>query len=71
MKEQYKASDCGRQILVTNVGSAYGVGGVGNSIIATVQDTCESCDEGHVDFSVGAWNALTGDAPYGLLDIEW
>ena len=40
-------------------------------ITATVADTCPSCDENHVDFSVGGWNELTGNAEYGTANIKW
>ncbi|KAK3372358.1 hypothetical protein B0H63DRAFT_563786 [Podospora didyma] len=71
MKDLYIAPECGLKIRVTNVGSDYGVGGVGNTIVVTVQDTCPTCDDNHVDFSVGAWNALTNGAPHGQLYVEW
>lgn len=56
---------------MTNIGSDDGVGGAGNVVTATVADTCPSCDETHVDMSVGAWNDLTGNAPYGTVEINW
>ena len=62
---------CGRQIQATNTGSNDGVGGKGNTVTVMVEDTCPSCDENHVDFSVGAWNALTNNAPFGTIDITW
>jgi len=36
-----------------------------------VADTCQNCREGDVDFSEGAWDALTGGAPWGNFDVEW
>ena len=71
MNGEYQAPDCGRTIIATNTGSNDGVGGAGNSIRATVADTCESCGEGDVDFSIGAWNALTNNAPFGTFDVSW
>ncbi|KAK4178271.1 hypothetical protein QBC36DRAFT_309359 [Triangularia setosa] len=71
MHSQYRASECGRQIQVTNKGSHYHIGGEGNTITVTVQDTCASCDEGHVDFSLAAWDALTDGSPHGQVDLEW
>jgi len=71
MNGEYKSPLCGRQISVTNIGSNDGVGGAGNAITVLVQDTCEACDETHLDFSVGAWNALTNSAPYGTIEISW
>ncbi|KAK0628310.1 RlpA-like double-psi beta-barrel-protein domain-containing protein-containing protein [Bombardia bombarda] len=71
MQWQYEGPECGRQVRVKNLGSDYGVGGEGNSIIATVADTCDSCDATHVDFSVGAWNALTDHSEWSQLNIQW
>ncbi|KAK4199816.1 RlpA-like double-psi beta-barrel-protein domain-containing protein-containing protein [Triangularia verruculosa] len=71
MHHQYKSSECGRQIQVTNKGSHYHVGGEGNTITVTIQDTCASCDDGHVDFSHAAWDALTDGSPQGQIDLEW
>lgn len=62
---------CGRKIRATNKGSDDGVGGAGRSVTVTVADTCEACDKTHLDFSVGAWNALTRNAPFGTIEIEW
>ncbi|KAK4660029.1 hypothetical protein QC762_115525 [Podospora pseudocomata] len=71
MHHRYQASECGRQIQVTNKGSHHHVGGEGNTITVTVQDTCASCDAGHVDFSHAAWDALTDGSPPGQVDLEW
>jgi len=65
------SSNCGRKIKITNTGSNDGVGGSGNAITVTVADTCPSCDQGHLDLSEGAWNALTGNAAYGTVNISW
>ncbi|MCJ1356560.1 MAG: hypothetical protein MMC33_006555 [Icmadophila ericetorum] len=62
---------CGRKIKATNTGSNDGVGGAGNTVIVTVEDTCPSCGEGDVDFSVGAWDQLTNSAAYGTFDVTW
>lgn len=62
---------CGKQIFITNIGSNDGVGGAGNTITVTVADTCPSCEESHLDLSVGAWNQLTNNAPYGTVNIDW
>ncbi|MCJ1352253.1 MAG: hypothetical protein MMC33_002237 [Icmadophila ericetorum] len=62
---------CGRYIQATNVGSDDGVGGAGSTFNVLVADTCPSCGPGDVDFSVGAWNALTNGAPYGTFDVVW
>jgi hypothetical protein len=71
MEDESPGPFCGRLIQVTNTGSNDGVGGKGNSVIARVEDTCPSCDENHVDFSVGAWNKLTNNAAFGTIDITW
>ncbi|MCJ1464195.1 hypothetical protein MMC07_002808 [Pseudocyphellaria aurata] len=71
MQGQSPSPLCGRQITVRNIGSNDGVGGAGNSMTVTVADTCMGCDENHLDFSVGAWNQLTNNAPYGTVNIEW
>lgn len=71
MNEESPSPYCGQQIVVTNIGSDDGVGGAGNSITVTVADTCPSCDETHLDLSVGAWNSLTNDAAYGTIEIDW
>ena len=73
MHDQYQSPHCGRQVKVTNVGSDSGAGGQGNTITATVADTCPAseCGSGDVDFSVGAWNALTNNSPWGTAKIQW
>lgn len=67
----YRAPYCGLLLHVTNTGSNDGVGGAGNSIVVQVADTCEACDENHVDFSLAAWNHLTGYAAPGTIFITW
>jgi hypothetical protein len=64
---------CGRKILATNTGPTTdnSVGGVGNTIIITVEDTCEGCDENHIDLSVEAWNALTNGHVFSVTGIAW
>lgn len=71
MNGEYMSEECGRQIRVTNLGSFYPVGGEGRSIIVTVKDTCESCDEDHIDLSIAAWNALTDNTDFGLINVAW
>ncbi|KAG9228854.1 Non-catalytic module family expansin [Amylocarpus encephaloides] len=70
-KGQSPGPFCGRKVQVTNTGSNSGTGGAGRTIIATVQDTCPSCDENHIDFSVGSWNQLTNNAAFGTVNIKW
>ncbi|EPE30660.1 Barwin-like endoglucanase [Glarea lozoyensis ATCC 20868] len=70
-KNQSPGPYCGRKVQVTNTGSNDGVGGKGNTIIATVADTCPGCDENHIDFSVGSWNQLTNNAAFGTANIKW
>ena len=47
------------------------IGGKGNSVVVTVRDTCEACGREDVDFSLGAWNSLTGGSPWGVFVAEW
>jgi hypothetical protein len=64
---------CGRKIQVTNTGPTTdnSVGGAGNTIIVTVEDTCEGCDENHVDLSVAAWNSLTKGHGFSVTGVSW
>ena len=39
---------CGRKIQITNQGGGSNNNGVGNVVVATVRDTCPSCDENHL-----------------------
>ena len=67
-----KPSLCGKQVRITNVGSDDGVGGAGSSVTVTVADTCPGCPSAEsIDLSEGAWDALTGSAPFGTIEIEW
>lgn len=68
---EFQSPYCGQTIQITNIGSDDGVGGAGSSITVTVADTCEGCDESHLDLSIGAWNALTDSAPFGTVEINW
>ena len=45
---------CGRKIQITNTGGGQDNNGVGNVVVATVEDTCPSCDETHLG-KVDAW----------------
>ncbi|MCJ1405876.1 hypothetical protein MMC11_009106, partial [Xylographa trunciseda] len=70
MDNEYQSPFCGRTINVVNTGSPDGgVHGQGNTITATVQDTCESCQNDNLDFSVGAWNALTSNSEQSVVDV--
>lgn len=71
MNNEFEGPFCGRLVQVTNTGSDDNVGGAGNTVIVQIEDTCESCDENHIDFSVGAWNELTNSAAFGTIDISW
>lgn len=62
---------CGRQLRVSNVGSNDGVAGAGQIITVTVMDTCPSCGADDLDFSVGAWNAITNGAAPGTFTAAW
>ena len=39
---------CGRKIQITNTGSGQDNNGLGTVVVATVEDTCPSCDENHL-----------------------
>ncbi|KAI9694535.1 MAG: hypothetical protein M1822_000151 [Bathelium mastoideum] len=67
------SSYCGRQIQITNTGGGQDNGGTGNVITVTVADTCESCDETHLDLSTGAFESLTDGNldPPGEFNINW
>ena len=71
MGSKSPSSYCGRKIHVENIGSNDGVGGKGKTVTVTVADTCPGCDENHLDLSIGAWNKLTGNAPFGTVNIKW
>lgn len=64
---------CGRKVKITNEGGGQGNPGQGTVVIATVADTCPSCDENHLDLSEGAFEALTGGNldPPGEFNICW
>ncbi|KAK0507659.1 hypothetical protein JMJ35_009548 [Cladonia borealis] len=64
---------CGRKIQITNTGGGQDNNGVGTVVVATVEDTCPSCTETHLDLSQGAFKALTGGNldPPGQIDISW
>ncbi|KAF1821481.1 uncharacterized protein K489DRAFT_410950 [Dissoconium aciculare CBS 342.82] len=73
MKNQSPSSYCGRKIVLTNTGPSgdNSVGGKGNSVVVTVDDTCPGCDENHLDLSVAAWNKLTNGHGYSQVGITW
>lgn len=48
----YPPAYCGRQIQITNQGGGSNNNGVGNVVVATVRDTCPSCDENHLGISI-------------------
>ncbi len=58
---------------IKNVGGGVDNNGVGKTITATVADTCEGCDEPHIDLSTAAFQALTGGAldPPGTINVQW
>jgi hypothetical protein len=64
---------CGRQITLTNTGPTTdgSVGGIGNVVTVTVEDTCEGCGLGDLDLSVAAWDALTNNAAWSVVGISW
>lgn len=64
---------CGRKIQITNQGGGNDNNGVGNVVVATVQDTCPSCGENDLDLSEGTFEALTSGNldPPGEFNICW
>ncbi|KAM0258007.1 hypothetical protein ACHAQJ_004050 [Trichoderma viride] len=69
---QFPPAYCGRQIFITNTGSNDGVGGAGNTVTITVEDTCPGCPSADsIDLSRGAFSSLTNGATTGTVDIEW
>jgi len=64
---------CGRNIVVTNNGpdGDNSIGGKGNVVTVTVEDTCEGCDENHLDLSLASWLSLTNGAPDSVVGITW
>ncbi|QVM07811.1 hypothetical protein D8B26_002502 [Coccidioides posadasii str. Silveira] len=64
MKGQPNAPLCGRKVKATNKKN-------GKTVVVTVADTCAGCGANDLDFSVGAWNALTDNAPWGSFPVAW
>ncbi|KMP07168.1 hypothetical protein CISG_09783 [Coccidioides immitis RMSCC 3703] len=64
MKGQPNAPLCGRKVKATNKKN-------GKTVVVTVADTCAGCGANDLDFSVGAWNALTDNAPWGTFPAAW
>ncbi|BGP00828.1 DPBB_1 domain-containing protein [Rhodotorula toruloides] len=56
-------SHCGQKVQITNTAN-------GQSIEATVADTCPGCQFGAIDLSVAAFKAL-GSLDSGVLPIQW
>ena len=72
MQSQSPGPYCGQKINATNTGSQYNnVQGEGNTIIATIQDTCPECGDGDVDFSQGSWAQLTNGSPMSVFTVSW
>lgn len=73
MGQRYKGPNCGRKIVLTNTGPSTdkAVGGKGKVVVVTVKDTCEGCDENHLDLSVAAWNYITNNHAYSVVGINW
>lgn len=64
---------CGRTLVATNIGPTTdnSIGGEGNTVTVTIEDTCEGCAQNDLDFSVAAWNALTNNAAYSVVTVSW
>lgn len=71
MGDKSPAPACGWTIVVINQGSNDGVGGAGNWIEVTIEDTCRGCGDQDVDLSLAAWNFLTDNAPWANINIKW
>ncbi|KZV72798.1 hypothetical protein PENSPDRAFT_575512, partial [Peniophora sp. CONT] len=63
--QRYKASDCGRQVRVTNNNN-------GKSVVAKVADKCPGCqgNANSLDLSQGAFDAIAAEAT-GIVPITW
>jgi expansin (peptidoglycan-binding protein) len=64
---------CGQTVTITNMGGGDNNYGKGNTITATVADTCPECEPDHLDLSTGAFKKLTGGQldPPGQFNIQW
>lgn len=64
---------CGKYIQATNTGGGQGNTGKGKTVVVKVQDTCPECEQGHLDLSHGAFQAMTGGKldPPGKINISW
>ncbi|RFU30824.1 hypothetical protein B7463_g5477, partial [Scytalidium lignicola] len=73
MQSESPSPYCGRKIQLTNTGPTTdnSIGGRGNVVVVTVEDTCVGCDENHLDLSVAAWESLTNNAAYSVVGISW
>ena len=40
----------------------------GNSIVVTIQDKCQACEEGHIDLTPAAFEALGYNRDQGVID---
>ncbi|KAL6903917.1 expansin module family protein [Trichoderma evansii] len=68
----YPPKYCGRKVFITNLGSNDGVGGAGNTVTVTVEDTCPGCQSADsIDLSRGAFSSLTNGATTGTANIVW
>lgn len=69
----YPPAYCGRKVFITNTGPGTdGVGGQGNTVTITVEDTCPGCPSpDSIDLSYGAFGALTNGATTGNVNIDW
>jgi rare lipoprotein A (peptidoglycan hydrolase) len=59
-------ANCGKKVKLVNKAN-------GNSIVATVADSCPSCQvNGNIDLSEKAFSTLAdGNMGLGILDVEW
>lgn len=52
-------------------GACLEVTGPASAILLKVTDLCPECAASHLDLSPGAWEALTGAAPAGVVAVSW
>ncbi|EEP78087.1 predicted protein [Uncinocarpus reesii 1704] len=64
MKSRHNSPYCRKSIRARNKSN-------GKTVVVRVADTCMGCGPNDLDFSVGAWNRLTGNAPWGTFPVSW
>ncbi|KAK2751109.1 hypothetical protein FQN57_000184 [Myotisia sp. PD_48] len=62
--KQFKSPNCGRHLTARNPKT-------GKTARVMVADTCDGCKGDDVDFSIGAWNAITNNAALSRTRVTW